>query len=192
MIRPDVAPAPPDPDGEPAGTPLPAVDVSDLEEVWHAVEPPYADLFAWLEGRAERPSPDAPGRFRPVMLAVAIDEAVDFPKLSPADYAAEWKWDGIRVQAVREAGVCRLYSRTGDEISGAFPDVMAGLEFEGAIDGEAAARQIRNAQRRGALLERGRRLPQRRDATAAIMDAIGALSGQERVDAYNAAPGARG
>lgn len=40
----------------------------------------------------------------------------------------------------------------------------------------------------------GRRhtLPQRRDATAAIMDAIGALSGQERVDAYNAAPGARG
>lgn len=136
MIRPDVAPAPPDPDGEPAGTPLPAVDVSDLEEVWHAVEPPYADLFAWLEGRAERPSPDAPGRFRPVMLAVAIDEAVDFPKLSPADYAAEWKWDGIRVQAVREAGVCRLYSRTGDEISGAFPDVMAGLEFEGAIDGE--------------------------------------------------------
>lgn len=136
MIRPEVAPAPPDPDGEAAGTPLPAVDVSDLEEVWHAVEPPYADLFAWLEGRAERPSPDAPGRFRPVMLAVAIDEAVDFPKLSPADYAAEWKWDGIRVQAVREAGVCRLYSRTGDEISGAFPDVMVGLEFEGAIDGE--------------------------------------------------------
>ena len=26
----------------------------------------------------------------------------------------------------------------------------------------------------------------------ALMDAIGALSGQERVDAYNAAPGARG
>ena len=63
-----------------------------------------ADLFAWLEGRAERPSPDAPGRFRPVMLAVAIDEAVDFPKLSPADYAAEWKWDGIRGQLVRRAG----------------------------------------------------------------------------------------
>jgi DNA ligase-1 len=70
------------------------------------------------------------------MLAVAIDEAVDFPKLSPADYAAEWKWDGIRVQAVREQGVAKLYSRTGDEISGAFPDVMAGLTFEGAIDGE--------------------------------------------------------
>ncbi|WP_292071609.1 cisplatin damage response ATP-dependent DNA ligase [Brevundimonas sp. UBA7534] len=136
MIRPTAITQPPNPDGDEAQTALTAVDVSDIEEVWHAVDPPYADLFAWLEGRAERPSPDAPGRFRPVMLAVAIDEAVDFPKLSPADYAAEWKWDGIRVQAVREGGVARLYSRTGDEISGAFPDVMESLDFDGAIDGE--------------------------------------------------------
>ena len=136
MIRPATTVEPPDPDGGEAETALDPVDVSDIEEVWHAVDPPYADLFAWLEGRAERPSPDAPGRFRPVMLAVAIDEAVDFQKLEPADYAAEWKWDGIRVQAVREGGVAKLYSRTGDEISGAFPDVMEALAFEGAIDGE--------------------------------------------------------
>jgi DNA ligase-1 len=136
MIRPATAVAPPDPEGDEPETALEPVDVSDIEEVWHAVDPPYADLFAWLEGRAERPSPDAPGRFRPVMLAVAIDEAVDFQKLDPADYGAEWKWDGIRVQAVREGGVAKLYSRTGDEISGAFPDVMEALTFDGAIDGE--------------------------------------------------------
>ncbi len=136
MIRPAAVTQSPDPDGDEAKRDLTPVDVSDIEEVWHAVDAPYADLFAWLEGRGERPSPDAPGRFRPVMLAVAIDEAVDFPKLSPADYAAEWKWDGIRVQAVREGGVARLYSRTGDEISGAFPDVMESLDFDGAIDGE--------------------------------------------------------
>ena len=136
MIRPATAVAPPDPEGDEPETALEPVDVSDIEEVWHAVDPPYADLFAWLEGRAERPSPDAPGRFRPVMLAVAIDEAVDFQKLDPADYGAEWKWDGIRVQAVREGGVAKLYSRTGDEISGAFPDVMEALAFDGAIDGE--------------------------------------------------------
>jgi DNA ligase-1 len=135
-MRPAVAPEPPDPDGGEATAALEPVDVSDIEEVWHALEPPYADLFAWLEGRAERPDPDSPGRFRPVMLAVAIDEAVDFPRLDPADYAAEWKWDGIRVQAVRESGVRKLYSRTGDEISGAFPDLMDGLAFEGALDGE--------------------------------------------------------
>ncbi len=136
LVRPDQVTAPPDPGGGEATTALPPIDVSEIEEVWHALEPPYADLFAWLEGRADRPSGDAPGRFRPVMLSVAIDEAVDFVKLDPGDYAAEWKWDGIRVQAVREDGVAKLYSRTGDEISGAFPDLMAGLTFEGAIDGE--------------------------------------------------------
>jgi DNA ligase-1 len=38
------------------------------------------------------------------MLAQAIDEATDFARYQPADYAAEWKWDGIRVQAVNEQG----------------------------------------------------------------------------------------
>ena len=141
MMRPDAVMAPPSPEGDEAQMTLEALDASAIEEVWHAVEPPYADLFAWLEGRAERPSPDAPGRFRPVMLAVAIDEAVDLPKLSPTDYAAEWKWDGIRVQAVLEGEVRKLYSRTGDEISAAFPDLMSGLHFEGAIDGELLVRR---------------------------------------------------
>jgi DNA ligase 1 len=112
------------------------VEVGEIEEVWHAQSPPYGDLFAWLEGRSARPSPDAPGRFRPVMLAQPIDEAVDFARLDAADYIAEWKWDGIRVQAVSERGVRRLYSRTGDDISASFPDVVAVMDFEGAIDGE--------------------------------------------------------
>ncbi len=113
-----------------------SVDVAEIEEVWHVLRPPYEDLFAWLEGRSERPSPDAPGRFRPVMLAQAIDEAVDLARLDPADYAAEWKWDGIRVQAVAERGEIRLWSRTGEDVSTAFPDVVGALNFEGVIDGE--------------------------------------------------------
>ncbi|MBX3479475.1 MAG: cisplatin damage response ATP-dependent DNA ligase [Caulobacter sp.] len=112
------------------------VGAPQIEEVWHALEPPYEDLFAWLEGRSEAPSADSPGRFRSVMLAHPIDEAVDFPRLDPADYAAEWKWDGIRIQAVSERGERRLYTRTGDDISHAFPDVLAHMSFEGAIDGE--------------------------------------------------------
>ena len=136
-----------------------AIDVSDIVEVWHALEPPYAELFAWLEGRGPRPNPDAPGRFRPVMLAQAVDEDADFKKLDPADYAAEWKWDGIRVQAVRERGadgevVARLYSRTGDEISGAFPDLMALLDFEGVIDGELLVLRGRRVQPFGDLQQR--------------------------------------
>jgi DNA ligase-1 len=110
--------------------------VSDVEDLWHALHPPYEDLFAWLEGRSEKPSAENPGRFRPAMLAQALDEAVDFARLDPDDYAAEWKWDGIRVQAVHEGGVRRLYTRTGDDISHTFPDVLMALKDEGVIDGE--------------------------------------------------------
>ncbi|MDP8916223.1 MAG: cisplatin damage response ATP-dependent DNA ligase [Pseudomonadota bacterium] len=120
-------------EGAPPPEPITAADV---EEVWHAVKPPYIELFAWLEGRGERPRSDFAGRFRPVMLSTALDEAVDFARLDPADYAAEWKWDGIRVQAVHERGVRRLYSRTGEDISRSFPDVLDALDLEGAIDGE--------------------------------------------------------
>ncbi|WP_428149578.1 cisplatin damage response ATP-dependent DNA ligase [Brevundimonas sp.] len=136
MMRPETVTEAPEPGGGEATTVLEPLTAADIVEVWHAVKPPYAELFAWVEGRAERPDTEAPGRFRQVMLAVAIDEAVDFDKLAPVDYAAEWKWDGIRVQAVREQGVSRLYSRHGDEITNAFPDLMNALTFEGAIDGE--------------------------------------------------------
>jgi DNA ligase-1 len=111
------------------------VEVPDIQEVWHAQTPPYADLLAWLDGRTDRPAADANGRFRPVMLAQPLDEA-DLAKLDCAAYAAEWKWDGIRVQAVSEGGVKRLYSRTGEDVSTAFPDVLEALTWDGVIDGE--------------------------------------------------------
>src|ERR1700741_2258760 len=52
------------------------VPVAEVEELWHALHPPYEDLFAWLEGRSERPATESPGRFRPAMLAQAVDAAV--------------------------------------------------------------------------------------------------------------------
>jgi DNA ligase-1 len=112
------------------------VDVTEIEEIWHAQHPPYEDLFAWLEGRSGKPTRAAPGHFRPVMLAQALDESSDLAKYDARDFAAEWKWDGIRIQAVSEGGVKHLFSRTGDEISHSFPDVTAALNFEGVIDGE--------------------------------------------------------
>src|SRR5947209_20135393 len=80
-----------------------------------------------------------PVPFLPVMLSHAIEEK-DFAALDPSQFAAEWKWDGIRVQAVASEAdgkrVARLYSRTGEEVSGAFPDLIEALNFSGAIDGE--------------------------------------------------------
>jgi DNA ligase-1 len=117
---------------------------NEVEEVWHGLRPPYLDLFAWVEGRAERPQTSDPAPFHTPMLAHAIDET-DFAGLDPGDFRAEWKWDGVRVQAVTghdAAGlrVTRLYSRTGEDVSGAFPDMVAALEdqeFDNVtIDGE--------------------------------------------------------
>jgi DNA ligase-1 len=109
--------------------------VNEIEELWHGLDPPYRTLFAWLEGRGEKPVPRAEAPFRPVMLSHALADE-ELPLITPDAYAAEWKWDGIRVQAVSEGGIRRLYSRTGEDISGTFPDLIGGLDFEGAIDGE--------------------------------------------------------
>ncbi|MBW3097453.1 cisplatin damage response ATP-dependent DNA ligase [Pseudohoeflea coraliihabitans] len=111
------------------------VPVHEIEELWHGLDIPYESLFAWLEGFAEKPVSAALAPFRPVMLSHPLEEG-DFAKLNPEDFVAEWKWDGIRVQASLDRGIKRLYSRTGDDISPAFPDLVDALAFEGTIDGE--------------------------------------------------------
>jgi len=113
-------------------------DPQEIELIWPGLKPPYTELFAWLEGRADKPVNRDPTPFRPPMLSHALD---DFAGMDPGDFAAEWKWDGIRVQAVagiRDDGatVARLYSRTGEDISGGFPDLIDVLRLPAAIDGE--------------------------------------------------------
>jgi DNA ligase-1 len=110
-------------------------EVAEIEEVWHGIEPPYGELFAWLEGRRPRPSLEVKPVFRPLMLANPLNggEAVG---LDLGAYAAEWKWDGIRVQIAAVGGEVRLYSRTGDEIGASFPEIVGAVEFAGVVDGE--------------------------------------------------------
>ncbi|MBU0825698.1 MAG: cisplatin damage response ATP-dependent DNA ligase [Alphaproteobacteria bacterium] len=112
------------------------VPVDDVEELWHAIPPPYAPLFAWGEGRAERPDLKDVAFFRPFMLAHPLEEAT----VDLADYAAEWKWDGIRVQIVHGGGETRIYSRGGEEISAAFPELVAAFDQDAVIDGELLVR----------------------------------------------------
>jgi len=110
-------------------------EIAQIEEIWHGLAPPYMALFDWLEGRAERPHVADLPTFTPLMLAQALEEG-DLAGLAPRDYLAEWKWDGIRVQLVARAGEKRLYSRSGDDIGGAFPDVLAAMPEEVTLDGE--------------------------------------------------------
>ena len=115
-------------------------DPQEVELIWPSVRPPYLELFAWLEGRGHKPATRDAAPFRPAMLAHAIDDS-DLTALDPKDFFGEWKWDGIRVQAVAGTGedgrmIARLYSRTGEDISGGFPDLIEALRLPGAIDGE--------------------------------------------------------
>lgn len=113
--------------------------LTEIEELWHGLTPPYTALFDWAEGGA-KPVNAARAPFRPVMLSTPID-LEGLRALPPEDYVAEWKWDGIRVQAVSDQGVRRLYSRTGEDISAAFPDLIDAMEFEGVLDGELLVRR---------------------------------------------------
>jgi DNA ligase-1 len=112
------------------------LDVDAVEEVWHGIGPPYLPLFAWAEGKGDQPTARNVPVFRPFMLAHALEDLC----VSMHDYAAEWKWDGIRVQIVRVAGETRLYSRAGDDITRSFPEVAAAFDRDGVLDGELLVR----------------------------------------------------
>jgi DNA ligase-1 len=117
------------------GVPLGAV-----EEVWHGLTPPYEDLFAWLERRGPKPDTADQVVFHPVMLSNALDDA-DVGLITAEEYQAEWKYDGIRVQIVSLPAGKALFSRTGDDVSGAFPDLLGRIGFIGVLDGELVVRK---------------------------------------------------
>ncbi len=124
------------------------VAVTEVEEIWHGLEPPYLSLFAWLDGAADKPEPDVAAPFRPVMLAHPLvakkdrdaPDAIDPDLITAEHFAAEWKYDGIRVQAVVEGETRRLYTRNGDDVSHTFPDVLAAMDFDASLDGELLVR----------------------------------------------------
>ena len=112
------------------------VAVEDVEEHWHGQEPPYTELFAWAAHGAAPPDTENRPLFRPFMLAHPLEEA----EVDLREFAAEWKWDGIRVQVVRAGGETRVYSRSGDDISGTFPEITQALDVDAVLDGELLVR----------------------------------------------------
>ena len=109
--------------------------VEEIEEMWFALKPPYKALFLWLEDTGPKPQINDPLAFRPLMLANPIEPNA-LNTLKTENFVAEWKWDGIRVLFAARYGDARLYSRSGDDISRAFPDILGIEGVDGVLDGE--------------------------------------------------------
>ncbi len=108
--------------------------IEDIEEVWHGLSMPYTPLFEWLSGKGERPDVKDVPVFRPLMLSHPL-ETTELAVLNPLDYQIEWKWDGIRVQLCARPSGTKMYSRSGDDISGTFPE-FDNMPFSATLDGE--------------------------------------------------------
>jgi DNA ligase 1 len=100
---------------------------------WDPAHTPFAALIAGETGGDARPYPFA--------LASQLEggpEALG----PPADWLAEWKWDGIRGQLIARPGAFALWSRGEELITDRFPDLAPLADFlpDGTvIDGEILA-----------------------------------------------------
>ena len=115
-------------------------DPHDIELMWPGLAPPYLDLFAWLEGRGDKPVNLDPAPFRPVMLAHAIeDDGFCQSRCRRLHRGMEMgRHSRAGGERPRRQGhlLARLYSRTGEDITRSFPDLLPSLHLPGAIDGE--------------------------------------------------------
>lgn len=111
------------------------VDLQEIEQVWHGLHPPYVELFDWLEKRAPKPLFSDTVFFHPVMLSHPLDEK-EVDSFDTEQFAIERKFDGIRVQVVVTNNGKALFTRTGDNISHSFPDVLSSVNTNVVLDGE--------------------------------------------------------
>jgi DNA ligase-1 len=84
-----------------------------------------------------------PGRPYPFFLAHPLEQPLDSLG-DVADWQAEWKWDGIRAQAIRRAGQLLVWSRGEELITDRFPELeclQRALPDGTVLDGEIMAWQ---------------------------------------------------
>jgi DNA ligase 1 len=79
----------------------------------------------------------------PMLAQTAADVDAALEELGGGEIALEWKLDGARVQAHKESGRVRLYTRTLNEVTAALPEIVAAVAALPAqalvLDGEAIA-----------------------------------------------------
>lgn len=89
------------------------------------------------------------------MLAQPLPTAEEIAMAMPSPFVVEDKYDGIRAQAYIGENAVRLFSRTLDDISHGYPEVLAALQRLGdglVLDGELIAIDPPNQHARVHLL----------------------------------------
>ena len=86
----------------------------------------------WIGRAMDAPGARMTGYMQPDRVHGIPERYVQREDRHPADYIAEWEWDGIRVQVAASGGIKRLYSRAGEDVSAAFPDIIGAIDFDGA------------------------------------------------------------
>jgi DNA ligase-1 len=102
-------------------------------------QPTAASYVALLSGSQS----EDPGRPYPFFLAHPLEEPLEWLG-DIGDWQAEWKWDGIRAQAIRRAGQLMIWSRGEELVTDRFPELGCLVEAlpEGTVlDGEILAWQ---------------------------------------------------
>ena len=163
-------------------------DIKEIETLWHAVTPPYTDMLAWLEGKADKPDIENAVTFHPVMLSHPIEDS-DIDAFTENTWQIENKYDGIRVQLAVKTGKVSdenepdkaLFSRTGDDISHSFPDLLESVNGNMVLDGELLV--IHNAENDQGSKTRGEASTKTHDDSSATQSNA-AL--QPDVDTFNA------
>lgn len=78
-------------------------------------------------------------RTYPFCLAHPLEESEFFDQEKPEDFLCEYKWDGIRGQLLKAGGQAVLWSRGGESLEAAFPELLEAareLPDNLALDGE--------------------------------------------------------
>lgn len=109
-------------------------NIQDIEDIWHSQTPPYIELFAWLEKKSSKPQTNIV-YFRPVMLSHPLNES-DLCSINLQEFSIEKKYDGIRVQLAVFNHEKALYTRTGENISHSFPEIISKIQGNVVLDGE--------------------------------------------------------
>jgi ATP-dependent DNA ligase len=115
---------------------LPATTIAArLMGEWTPTPEWYATLLSHERTEDDRSRP------YPFFLASPLEDPIDTLG-QPMDWSIEWKWDGIRAQLVRRAGMTHLWSRGEELITHRFPEIAAAsthLPDGTVLDGEVLA-----------------------------------------------------